>query len=57
MIISDMAYLIHVTGLAELAFSSLQLPQQLHLLDIEADPPRVSLFFCNWWFYQSQLSF
>ncbi|KAF3336592.1 hypothetical protein FCM35_KLT19178 [Carex littledalei] len=41
MIISDMAYLIHVRGLSELAFSSLQLPHQLHLLDTETDPPRL----------------
>ncbi|XP_078167075.1 uncharacterized protein LOC144560883 isoform X2 [Carex rostrata] len=41
MIISDMAYLIHVRGLSELAFSSLQLPDQLHLLDTETDPPRL----------------
>lgn len=48
MIISDMAYLIHVRGLAELAFSGLQFPRQLHLLDTETDPPRVSLFSCQY---------
>ncbi|KAJ4786561.1 UPF0739 protein C1orf74 [Rhynchospora pubera] len=41
MVISDMAYLIHVGGLAELAFSALQLPNQLHLLDTQYDPPRL----------------
>ncbi|KAJ3687783.1 hypothetical protein LUZ61_016947 [Rhynchospora tenuis] len=41
MVISDMAYLIHVRGLAELAFSALQLPNLLHLLDTETDPPKL----------------
>ncbi|KAJ3681389.1 hypothetical protein LUZ60_015878 [Juncus effusus] len=40
MIISEMVYLIHVKGLAELAFSSLQSPCKFHLLDLETDPPK-----------------